>query len=166
MAKVRAHLWRDLRVGGQLRTIANDRAQSKSELLARAGGWARVWSMLATPDGAMCATHSMSNAIAACPRCGSFVCGACGNGLCPACRARQPTSPHAACYQCQAQTAAPVSFAWWGGALGPRIFSHVKCGSCGATYNGKTGQSNTTKIAIYIVVVNAIAIAGVILFYS
>lgn len=111
----------------------------------------------------MCATHPMTKAIAACTRCGTFACGSCGSGgLCPACRARQPTSPHAACYQCQAQTAVPVSFTWWGGALGPRIFSHVKCGSCGATYNGKTGQSNTAKIAIYLVVMNAIAIAVIV----
>ena len=119
--------------------------------------------MAAAPDGAICATHPMANAIAACTRCGSFVCGACGSsGLCAACRNRQPTSLHAACYKCQAQTATPVSFTWWGGALGPKMFSHVKCGSCGATYNGKTGESNTAKIAVYMVVVNAIAIAVII----
>ena len=46
--------------------------------------------------------------------------------------------------------------------MGPKLFSHVKCGSCGATYNGKTGQPNTTKVAIYLVVMNAIAIAVIV----
>ena len=36
--------------------------------------------------------------------------------------------------------------------LGPKMLSHVKCSGCGLAYNGKTGQSNDSKIAIYFVV--------------
>ena len=43
--------------------------------------------------------------------------------------------------------------------IGPRMLSHVKCQSCGTAYNGKTGQSNTTGIVIYSVVLFAIGIA-------
>jgi hypothetical protein len=42
-----------------------------------------------------------------------------------------------------------VTFTWWGGALGPWLFCHVRCSHCGTCYNGRTGQSNTTAIAIY-----------------
>jgi hypothetical protein len=49
-----------------------------------------------------------------------------------------------------------VGFTWWGGMIGPAILSHVRCGRCGAAYNDKTGQSNTTAIIIYSVVVLSI----------
>jgi hypothetical protein len=35
-----------------------------------------------------------------------------------------------------------VSFTWWGGALGPRLFNLVKCNSYCTEYNGKTGKPN------------------------
>jgi uncharacterized protein (DUF983 family) len=54
---------------------------------------------------------------------------------------------------------------WWGGALGPYLLTHVKCPECGMTYNGKTGQSNTTAIIIYSVVVGAIAF-GVVVYFA
>jgi uncharacterized protein (DUF983 family) len=50
----------------------------------------------------------------------------------------------------------PVKFTWWGGVIGPKMLSHVKCGQCGLAYNGKSGQSNTTGIVIYTVVVGVI----------
>ena len=53
------------------------------------------------------------------------------------------------CPNCQNPQATQVSFTWWGGLIGPRILSHVSCVSCGTQYNAKTGQSNNTKIAIY-----------------
>jgi uncharacterized protein (DUF983 family) len=56
-----------------------------------------------------------------------------------------------------------VGFTWWGGMLGPRMLSHVKCKSCGTTYNGKTGQSNTTGIVIYSVVLFVIGIVVVLI---
>ena len=40
--------------------------------------------------------------------------------------------------------------------LGPKMFTHVKCQSCGMKYNGKTGRDNTTNILIYSVVVGIV----------
>ena len=55
----------------------------------------------------------------------------------------------AACPRCGKTDAKRVGYAWWGGALGPRLLNHVKCNSCGMEYNGKSGQSNTTAIIVY-----------------
>ena len=49
-----------------------------------------------------------------------------------------------------------MKFTWWGGALGPKLLTHVKCNACGNRYNGKTGQDNTTKIVVYSLVVGGI----------
>jgi uncharacterized protein (DUF983 family) len=59
---------------------------------------------------------------------------------------------YAECPKCGESNAKPVSFTWWGGLIGPKLLTHVKCEDCGATYNGKTGQSNTRAIVIYMVV--------------
>jgi hypothetical protein len=59
---------------------------------------------------------------------------------------------HAPCPMCRRPGPEKVNFTWWGGVLGPRMFSHVKCQGCGTTYNGKTGQSNTTNIVAYSIV--------------
>jgi predicted nucleic-acid-binding Zn-ribbon protein len=61
------------------------------------------------------------------------------------------------CPKCQNNFAEPIKFTLWGGVLGPKIFTHVKCQSCGSKYNGKTGQSNTTNIIIYTLVAGIIA---------
>jgi hypothetical protein len=50
-----------------------------------------------------------------------------------------------------------MSFTWWGGVIGPKVLTHVKCPRCGHAYNGKTGRDNTTGIVIYSVVVAVIA---------
>lgn len=114
--------------------------------------------------GATCAKHALSNAIGTCSRCGSFMCIACAQaGLCEACRNRLPTSEFVACPACQSQTAKRLNFTWWGGALGPRLLTHVKCGACGVTYNGKTGRSNNGAIAAYIVIVYVVVIGLLIL---
>ena len=42
-----------------------------------------------------------------------------------------------------------MSFTWWGGVIGPRVLTHVKCPRCGHAYNGKSGGDNTTGIVIY-----------------
>ena len=55
-----------------------------------------------------------------------------------------------------------MSFTWWGGLIGPRILSHVKCPQCSYAYNGKTGRDNTTGIIIYSVAV-AVVIGGFVL---
>ena len=56
------------------------------------------------------------------------------------------------CPRCGCPHSKKVSFTWWGGVLGPRLFNHVKCLACGTGYNGMTGKSNATPITIYIVV--------------
>ena len=63
----------------------------------------------------------------------------------------------APCPRCQQSNARQLSFTWWGGALGPKLLSHVKCESCGAKYNGKTGRDNTTGIIIYFAVVGIVS---------
>ena len=55
-----------------------------------------------------------------------------------------------------------VGFTWWGGVLGPKLISHVKCQDCGTAFNGKSGKSNTLPITIYCVVTLAIALVVII----
>lgn len=71
-----------------------------------------------------------------------------------------------ACPNCGQSDANKINFTWWGGALGPRLFNHVKCLNCGSAYNGKTGEYNTTNIIIYSVVLFVIVIAVVFLLQS
>jgi transposase-like protein len=72
-------------------------------------------------------------------------------------------STYKPCPKCQAANAEMVAFTWWGGVLGPQMFTHVKCKSCGTAYNGKTGKSNDQAIAIYLTVSLVIGVAvGVI----
>jgi len=73
---------------------------------------------------------------------------------------RQTGTPQpGTCPSCGQEDYRKLSFTWWGGALGPRLFHHVKCNGCGATFNSATGASNTTAIVIYSVVVGVVAIA-------
>ena len=62
------------------------------------------------------------------------------------------TLQYAACPTCGNPFASKIGFTWWGGMLGPSLFTHVKCCRCGNAYNGKTGKSNNTAIAIYVTV--------------
>ena len=57
----------------------------------------------------------------------------------------------APCPKCGQYAAQPVGFTWWGGILGPKMLNHVRCGHCGAQYNGRTGGSNDTAIILYVV---------------
>ena len=68
------------------------------------------------------------------------------------------------CPRCARPDPEQVKFTWWGGMLGPRLLKHVKCNGCGLTYNGKSGQSNTTNIVIYSVVLGVISL-GIALFF-
>lgn len=61
-------------------------------------------------------------------------------------------SEYVPCPRCHRPGPQKVGFTWWGGMLGPKMLSHVKCQGCGTAYNGKTGESNDSKIAIYFVV--------------
>lgn len=65
---------------------------------------------------------------------------------------------YAPCPRCGNRYADKVGFTWWGGILGPALFSHVKCKQCRTAYNGKSGKSNDTAIAIYIGVTLVIGI--------
>ena len=56
---------------------------------------------------------------------------------------------YAVCYSCGADDANKVRWTIWGGLIGPAMISHVKCGRCDTTYNGSSGKSNNTAIAIY-----------------
>ncbi len=55
-----------------------------------------------------------------------------------------------ACPACGSRGSNKVSWTWWGGILGPRMCNHVRCNQCGTAYNGKTGNYNTTAIAVYL----------------
>jgi len=68
-----------------------------------------------------------------------------------------------ACYNCGETNYKKVTYSWWGGLIGPKLLSHVKCNVCGTQYNGKTGQSNTKTIVIYMIVTFSIS-ALVLLF--
>ncbi len=52
--------------------------------------------------------------------------------------------------------AKPINYTWWGGVIGPKMLSHVKCQNCRDQYNGKTGKPNTQGIIIYSVVLFAL----------
>lgn len=52
-----------------------------------------------------------------------------------------------------------MGFTWWGGVIGAKLLHHVACPRCGARFNGRTGQSNSGAIAIYMIVVGALAFA-------
>jgi hypothetical protein len=60
-------------------------------------------------------------------------------------------STYAPCPRCQNRQASPVTFSWWGGVLGPKLLTHVKCEACSAKYNGKTGRWNTAGITLYLI---------------
>lgn len=64
---------------------------------------------------------------------------------------------YAPCPKCRGTNSEKVKFTWWGGVLGPKLLSHVKCASCGNKYNGKSGKDNTTGIVIYSVIVAILA---------
>lgn len=72
---------------------------------------------------------------------------------------------YAPCPKCRQAVAQKVSFTWWGGILGPKLLSHVKCGACGTGYNGKTGKDNTTGIVIYSIVAAVIALFLLLLMF-
>lgn len=61
----------------------------------------------------------------------------------------QNQTQYAPCPKCGETSAKKVSYTWWGGALGPALFTHVKCQTCGTQYNGKTGTSNQRNILLY-----------------
>ncbi|HEX8368043.1 MAG TPA: hypothetical protein VF604_05845 [Pyrinomonadaceae bacterium] len=77
----------------------------------------------------------------------------------------QLQNQYAPCPKCSQSLAQKVSFTWWGGILGPKLLTHVKCGACGTAYNGKSGKDNTTNIIIYSVVGIVIAFFLLLIFF-
>jgi len=69
----------------------------------------------------------------------------------------------ATCPKCGATSASKVSFNWWGGALGPKLFSVVKCNQCKTQYNGKTGGKLTKIIIAYQVI--ALVVFGTVFYF-
>src|SRR4051812_4216844 len=67
------------------------------------------------------------------------------------------------CPKCGDPRSRPVAFTWWGGFIGPKLLSHVKCLTCGTAYNGKTGRYNTTGILIYTLAGLAIALGVIVM---
>jgi transposase-like protein len=70
------------------------------------------------------------------------------------------------CPKCSSSQVEKVGFTWWGGMLGPRLLTHVKCKDCGTAFNGKTGGSNTGAIITNNVVIGVIVIAAIFLIFS
>lgn len=66
---------------------------------------------------------------------------------------------YAPCPTCGKKESTKVGFTWWGGAVGSSVLTHVQCPACRTRYNGKSGKSNNTAIAIYTVVVTTIVVA-------
>ena len=82
-----------------------------------------------------------------------------------------PGSPHEAamagqCPQCASDNIHKPSFTWWGGAIGPRLFNHTVCRSCGFGFDGKTGETNRNKIIAYTVVLGVVALVVFFVFRS
>ena len=73
---------------------------------------------------------------------------------------------YAACPACSATNARKVTYTWWGGLLGPKLFHHVKCQDCGVGYNGETGRSNMIAITVYLAISGVAAGALLFLFLS
>lgn len=64
------------------------------------------------------------------------------------------------CPACQsAAEPRQVGFTWWGGLIGAKLLHHVECVQCGARFSGRTGRSNNTAIAVYMIVISVIALA-------
>lgn len=56
---------------------------------------------------------------------------------------------YAPCPQCGDTRAQLLTFTWWGGLIGPKLLTHVKCPACGKKFNGRSGKDNAVGIAIY-----------------
>ena len=69
---------------------------------------------------------------------------------------------YAPCPKCGVTGAERMSFTWWGGIIGPRVLTHVKCPGCGYGYNGKSGKDNTTGIVIYSIIVGIVVLGFVV----
>jgi hypothetical protein len=69
------------------------------------------------------------------------------------------------CPKC-AGAAERVKFTWWGGLLGPKLLTHVKCTGCNYKYNGKSGKDNTTGIIVYSVIVAIFCLGLIVVMFA
>jgi hypothetical protein len=53
------------------------------------------------------------------------------------------------CPACSHETAQKIRFTAWGGVIGPRLLSLVRCNGCGMQYNGKSGRRVEKAIRVY-----------------
>lgn len=71
-----------------------------------------------------------------------------------------------ACPQCGSRATKKVKYTWWGGLVGPSLFSLMKCEACKCQFNGKTGKPALQAIIVYNVVIWAIAfVVGFAIFF-
>lgn len=73
---------------------------------------------------------------------------------------------YAPCPKCRSSAGEKIRFTWWGGILGPKILTHVKCRDCGSKYNGKSGKDNTAGIVIYSAVVAILVLGLVVVMFA
>ncbi|HDS08925.1 MAG TPA: hypothetical protein ENN73_01745 [Firmicutes bacterium] len=63
------------------------------------------------------------------------------------------------CPKCGSANLEKVTFTWWGGILGPKIYDIHRCRDCRTEMNGKTGQPiAASTIIIYTIIAIAIVI--------
>jgi predicted RNA-binding Zn-ribbon protein involved in translation (DUF1610 family) len=62
---------------------------------------------------------------------------------------RRRKSKFKRCPECGDKHAQRVLWTFWGSFYGPAIFAHVRCPSCGTTYNGRSGRSNLLPAIIF-----------------
>jgi hypothetical protein len=67
-------------------------------------------------------------------------------------RFRLPRSRYVPCPRCGGTYAERVIWTAWGSFYGPALLCHVRCVSCGATYNGRSGRSNTIAAFFFVMV--------------
>jgi len=56
-----------------------------------------------------------------------------------------------------------VHYTFWGGLIGPLFINTVRCKECGTSYNGKHGDYNTVRIAIFVAVCMVIGVVLAVL---
>ena len=76
----------------------------------------------------------------------------------------QPALPkgvghYAPCPSCGNTTAKKIGWTIWGGALGPKLLTHVRCTNCSCAYNGKSGMYNASGITMYLIISLVIGLA-------
>lgn len=83
-------------------------------------------------------------------------------------RRRGPRGSYADCPQCGSPGhATKVIYTWWGGFIGPLIFSLVQCSECGAQYNGSSGSDSSTGVTVWKVLsIISIVIALLLIAFS